>query len=97
MRVVPVVEMPAMALELAHRFEGIARALKDADMEVAACAASDHGEASRAAGLRLHQAMDAARRVDSARISRENPDDVPGAIRRARLVAIAALQAPTGH
>ncbi len=66
-------------------------------LEVAACAASDRGEASRAAGGKLRQALDAARRIDAAGIARENPDDVPGAIRRARLVAIAALQAPTGH
>ena len=34
---------------------------------------------------------------DAGAIAREFPADVPGAIRRARLAAIASLQAPTGH
>jgi tRNA nucleotidyltransferase (CCA-adding enzyme) len=35
-----------------------------------------------------------ARAVDAGAIAREHPDDIPGAIRRARLTAIAALQPP---
>jgi hypothetical protein len=31
--------------------------------------------------------------VDAAAIAREHRDDIPGAVRRARLVAIAALEA----
>jgi hypothetical protein len=35
--------------------------------------------------------------VDAGRIAKDNPGDVADAIRRARLVAIAAMQPPTGH
>ena len=66
-------------------------------LEVAVCAASGEGHATRAAGSKLRRAMEAARKVDAARIAQENSDDVPGAIRRARLAAIAGLQPPTGH
>ena len=45
----------------------------------------------------LKRALDAARGVDAGAIAREHPDDIAGAVRRARLVAIAALQPPTGH
>ena len=45
----------------------------------------------------LQAALAAARAVDAGAIAREHPEDVPGAVRRARLTAIAALQAPTGH
>jgi len=45
----------------------------------------------------LEQALEAARNVDGGAVAREFPDDIPGAIRRARLTAIAALQPPTGH
>jgi hypothetical protein len=30
-------------------------------------------------------------------VAREFPDDIPGAVRRARLAAIASLQPATGH
>jgi len=54
---------------------------------------------ARAAAIRsaLARALMAARSVDAAAIAREHPDDIPGAVRRARLTAIAALQPPTGH
>jgi tRNA nucleotidyltransferase (CCA-adding enzyme) len=45
----------------------------------------------------LPRALAAARNVDAASIAREHPEDVPGAVRRARLAAIAELQPPTGH
>jgi tRNA nucleotidyltransferase (CCA-adding enzyme) len=45
----------------------------------------------------LLRARDAARAVDAGRVAREFPDDIPGALRRARLAAIAALQPATGH
>ena len=45
----------------------------------------------------LARALEAARAVDAAAIARAHRDDIPGAVRRARLVAIAALQPPTGH
>ena len=45
----------------------------------------------------LGRALEAARQVDAATVARENPDDIPGAVRRARLVAIASLQRPSGN
>jgi tRNA nucleotidyltransferase (CCA-adding enzyme) len=66
-------------------------------IEVAECfrgAAAGEAFAARGALLR---AFECARRVDAGAIAREHPDDIPGAIRRARLTAIAALQPPTGH
>jgi len=43
------------------------------------------------------RALQAARAVDAGAAAREHPDDVPGAVRRARLTAIASLQPSTGH
>ncbi|HSN19094.1 MAG TPA: multifunctional CCA tRNA nucleotidyl transferase/2'3'-cyclic phosphodiesterase/2'nucleotidase/phosphatase [Usitatibacter sp.] len=37
------------------------------------------------------------RDVDAGAVAREFPDDIPGAVRRARLAAIASLQPATGH
>ena len=45
----------------------------------------------------LAAALAAARSVDAGKIARENANDVAGAVRRARLVAIAALEKPTGN
>ena len=45
----------------------------------------------------LHRALAAARGVDAGAIAREHPQDIPGAVRRARLAALAGLQPPTGH
>jgi tRNA nucleotidyltransferase (CCA-adding enzyme) len=42
-------------------------------------------------------ALAAARSVDAGSVARENPADVAGAVRRARLVAVAALEKPTGN
>jgi hypothetical protein len=42
------------------------------------------------------RALAAARRVDAGAVARDNRDDVPGAVRRARLVAIAELEAAPG-
>jgi tRNA nucleotidyltransferase (CCA-adding enzyme) len=42
---------------------------------------------------RLERALAAARGVDAGKIAREQPGDIPGAIQRARLAAIAAAQA----
>jgi tRNA nucleotidyltransferase (CCA-adding enzyme) len=44
----------------------------------------------------LTRSLAAARGVDAGAVAREHPDDIPGAIRRARLVAIAALEAAPG-
>ena len=64
----------------------------DRVLEVAECdapAASPERFAPRAC---LLKAAAAARAIDAGAIATANPDDVPGAIRRARLVAIAGLQ-----
>ena len=61
-------------------------------IEVAECAAMAASPEAFAAGGALRRAAEAARRIDAGRIAAENADDVPGAIRRARLAAIAALQ-----
>ena len=45
----------------------------------------------------IRRALAAARAVDAGAVAREHPDDIPEAIRRARLTAIAGLQKPTGH
>jgi tRNA nucleotidyltransferase (CCA-adding enzyme) len=61
---------------------------------------SDHpAEPARPVALRasLTRALTAARAIDAATIVREHPGDIPGAVRRARLAAIASLQPPTGH
>ncbi len=64
-------------------------------LEVAECdAGSDMQAFAPRAGLQ--RALQAARAVDAGAIAREFPDDIPGAVRRARLMAIAALQ-PPGH
>lgn len=63
-------------------------------LEVAEC---DALPASIAAPRKsLLAALACARAVDAGAVARENPGDVPGAIRRARTVAIAALQPPAG-
>jgi tRNA nucleotidyltransferase (CCA-adding enzyme) len=60
--------------------------------EVAECdALADPGKPF-APALCLRRALEAARAVDAGAVARENPGDVPGAIRRARLVALADLQ-----
>jgi tRNA nucleotidyltransferase (CCA-adding enzyme) len=66
-------------------------------LDVAECDAPV--EAARVPAIRasIARALAAARSVDAGAIAREHPEDIPGAIRRARLAAIAGLQAPTGH
>ena len=67
---------------------------------LAEVAEGDHpGQPGRGAavGNGLARALEAARSVDAGRIAREHPEDIPGAVRRARLAAIASLQPPTGH
>jgi tRNA nucleotidyltransferase (CCA-adding enzyme) len=59
-------------------------------LDVAECDAGAEGDfAPRRA---LARAAEAARAVDAGAVARAHPDEVPDAIRRARLVAIAALQ-----
>jgi tRNA nucleotidyltransferase (CCA-adding enzyme) len=42
------------------------------------------------------RSLAAARALDAGAVAREHPEDIPGAIRRARLVAIAALESAPG-
>ena len=66
-------------------------------LEVAHCDAHSHASDRCVPEVELRRALEAARGIDSGVIAREHPDDIPGAIRRARLTAIAGLQPPTGH
>ncbi|MEO7743229.1 MAG: multifunctional CCA tRNA nucleotidyl transferase/2'3'-cyclic phosphodiesterase/2'nucleotidase/phosphatase [Usitatibacter sp.] len=66
-------------------------------LEAAHCDAHSHASDWCVPQRELRLALEAARKVDSGALAREHPDDIPGAIRRARLTAIAALQQPTGH
>ena len=66
-------------------------------LEVLECDAGCPPPLRKGARPYLVEALKCARAVDAARIAREEPDDVPGAIRRARLMAIAGLQPPTGN
>jgi len=61
-------------------------------VEIAQCDALADAGKPFPPGACLLRAAKAARDVDAGAIAKENPDDVPGAIRRARLVAIAGLQ-----
>ncbi len=66
-------------------------------LELAACDA--HGDAARdpAPPEHFRKALEAARKVDAGAIAQSNPQDIGAAVRRARLVAIAALQPNTGN
>jgi len=66
-------------------------------LEVAECDAGCEDPPHFAPRRALMSALQAARRVDAARVARENPADIPGALRRARLMAIAERQPPSGH
>ena len=66
-------------------------------LEVAECDAGCEDPPRFAPRRSLMSALQAARRVDAGRVARENPGDIPGALRRARLMAIAERQPPSGH
>ena len=66
-------------------------------LEVAECDTHVDSPATFGPRRQLRRALEAARAVDAGAIAKENPPDVAGAIRRARLVAIAGLQPSTGH
>src|SRR5262249_48508327 len=66
-------------------------------IEVAECDALADSAAEFPLRACLLRARELARGVDSGALARANPDDMPGAIRRARLIALAALQPATGH
>jgi tRNA nucleotidyltransferase (CCA-adding enzyme) len=66
-------------------------------VEVAECDALAAEPDAFAPRRQLTCALEAARSVDAGALAREFPADIPGAVRRARLTAIAALQPATGH
>jgi len=66
-------------------------------LEVAQCDAVAYKPGTRVQGPYLLAALELARNVDARAIAAANPDDIPGAIRRARLVAIASLQPLSGN
>ncbi len=61
-------------------------------LEVAECDSQAQSPQAFPARSALRWALEAAKAVDAGQVSRDNPDDIPGAVRRARLMAIAALQ-----
>jgi len=63
-------------------------------LEVAECDAPGGG--APASCEWLTRSLAAARAVDAGAVAREHPDDIPGAVRRARLIAIAALESAPG-
>jgi tRNA nucleotidyltransferase (CCA-adding enzyme) len=66
-------------------------------LEVIECDTPAARAATFAPRVLLKRALDAARQVDAGSIARENPGDIAGAVRRARVMAIADLQPPTGN
>jgi len=74
-----------------RRPERLDRLLEVAECDAHVAAPGDYGPRTQ-----LRRALEAARSVDAGKIAKENPADVAGAIRRARLVAIAGLQPSTG-
>jgi tRNA nucleotidyltransferase (CCA-adding enzyme) len=66
-------------------------------LDVAECDAHSHARSAAPARKHFLRARQAARRVDAGAVARESPQDIAGAVRRARLVAIAGLQPSTGH
>jgi tRNA nucleotidyltransferase (CCA-adding enzyme) len=65
-------------------------------LEVAQCDAR-RGVEEPAPREPLLRALEAARKIDAGAIAHAHPEDIGGAIRRARLAAIASLQPPTGN
>jgi tRNA nucleotidyltransferase (CCA-adding enzyme) len=85
-------------LEVLERSDAFRRPERlDRLLEVAEC--DSHADAPESYGPRrqLRRALEAARQVDAGAVARENPRDIPGALRRARLAAIASLQPVTGN
>jgi tRNA nucleotidyltransferase (CCA-adding enzyme) len=65
-------------------------------LEVAECDALAPSREEFAPRRWLERSLAAARAIDAGAIAREHPEDIPGAVRRARLVAVAALEAAPG-
>ena len=85
-------------LEVLERSDAFRRPERlDRLLEVAECDLHSSASGPPAPGRELKRALEAARRVDAAAIARDEPNDIPGALRRARLVAIAQLQPASGN
>ncbi|HET9472007.1 MAG TPA: multifunctional CCA tRNA nucleotidyl transferase/2'3'-cyclic phosphodiesterase/2'nucleotidase/phosphatase [Usitatibacter sp.] len=85
-------------LQLLERADAFRRPERlDRLLEVAECDAGARSPEAFAPRSGLGRALEAARGVDAGAVAREYPQDIPGAVRRARLAAIAGLQPPTGH
>jgi tRNA nucleotidyltransferase (CCA-adding enzyme) len=85
-------------LSLVERADGFRRPERLSRLlEVAECDALAPDPEAYGPRRTLLRALEAARAVDAGAVAREFPDDIPGAVRRARLGAIAALQPRTGH
>src|SRR5262249_37303944 len=78
------------ALEVIERSDAFRRPERlERLLEVAECDAGCEDPPHFAPRRSIMAALQAARRVDAGRVARENPEDIPGALRRARLMAIA--------
>ena len=66
-------------------------------LEAAECDARCDSPQEFAPRSHFRRALEAARKVDAGAIAHANPGDIGEAVRRARLTAIASLQAPTGN
>jgi tRNA nucleotidyltransferase (CCA-adding enzyme) len=85
-------------LAVLERADAFRRAERlDRLLEVAECDVHVDSPGSFAPRQQLRRALEAARSVDAGKVAKENPGDIAEAVRRARLVAIAALQPSSGH
>ena len=66
-------------------------------LDVAECDAHSHAHGGQVPRAALARSLQAARGVDAGKVAREFPGDIPGALRRARLAAIASLQPVSGQ
>jgi tRNA nucleotidyltransferase (CCA-adding enzyme) len=81
------------ALSLIERCDSLRRPERlERLIEVAECDARCERPPGFVARAFLVAALDAARRVDAGAAAREHPSDVPGAVRRARLAAVAGAR-----
>jgi tRNA nucleotidyltransferase (CCA-adding enzyme) len=79
-------------LALLERADAFRRPERLALLAQVAGADTDRADAGPALRRQLDRVLAAARTVDAGQVSREHPQDIPGAIRRARLAAIAAAE-----
>jgi len=85
-------------LSLLERCDAFRRAVRVERLyDVIDCDAHSHARSAKGPRAQVLRALEAARKVDAGAAAREHPDDIPGAVRRARLAAIASLQPSTGH